>query len=141
MEKIKSLSSYKKLADKWFSKYIRLRDSDSHGIIFCITCKKPFHYKQGDAGHFQPRQHLKTRFDPRNVNGQCKYCNNKNWNQGEQYKHGLAIDKKFGIGTAEWLTNHRRDYTKYQIYDYQEMIATYKVKVKELESKKESYET
>ena len=64
----------------------------------------------------------------------CKGCNNKDWNQGEQYKHGIAIDKKFGKGTAKWLSDHRRDFIKYIIPDYQEMIVEYKQKIKELEA-------
>ena len=131
--KTHTLSWWKKEADKYFSRYIRLRDSN-HGTIFCITCGTPFKIKEGDAGHFQPRQHLFTRFDERNVNGQCKGCNNKDWNQGEQYKHGIAIDKKFGKGTAQWLSDHRRDFIKYIIPDYQEMIVEYKQKIKELEA-------
>lgn len=92
--------------DKVFSEYIRLRDSNRQGLCFCITCNRPFHWKDGDAGHYVPRDRLATRFDERNVNAQCKYCNR--FRSGEQYNHGVGIDKKYGLGTAQKLQDISR---------------------------------
>jgi len=117
-----------------FSKYIRLRDSDNHtGWGHCCTCGVPVQWKYADAGHFQPCQHEPTRFDERNVNLQCKKCNNKNWNQGEQYKHGKYIDKKYGKGTADELEKLARGNKQWKPYELEEMIEKYKKLVKELE--------
>lgn len=96
-----SLSTLKKKADKIFSVAVRLRDSNSSGVVPCITCSKPIPYTQVHAGHFQSRRYNATRWDRRNVNGQCAGCNT--FNNGEQYKYGLAVDLKYGSGTAKEL--------------------------------------
>lgn len=95
----------KTTADDWFSKYIRLRDiiDNSHGFCRCITCGKIFFWKEGDCGHFVTRNHPMTRFDEINCNAQCKRCNSNIGKKGEQYKHGKAIDHKYGEGTADKL--------------------------------------
>ena len=36
---------------KWFSIYIRLRDSDENGYGKCFTCGKIIFWKKGDCGH------------------------------------------------------------------------------------------
>jgi len=93
----------KSTADKWFSLFIRLRDIVYTESCRCITCEKPIHWKyEADCGHFVTRGHAMTRFDERNCNAQCKACNNDK--KGDQYRHGRAIDKKFGEGAADLLT-------------------------------------
>lgn len=54
-----------------------------------------------DAGHFISREKPATKYHEKNVNAQCKECNR--FKAGNQYSHGIAIDKKFGNGTAEHL--------------------------------------
>ncbi len=88
-------------ADSWFSKFIRLRDSDSHGILLCISCGEPIFWKKADAGHFIKRQHKATRFNEKNVNGQCRNCN---WlKQGNDINYAKGLGKKYGPGTVEQL--------------------------------------
>ena len=134
--KRETLSSLKGKADKWFSIYIRLRDSDSNGYCRCITCGKAENWKYMDAGHFVQRQHLGTRYDEQNVNSQCKGCNNKNWNQGEQYRHGIAIDQKYGRGVAEYLDEVPRSGNKITRSEYMELIDKYRQKAREEAEKK-----
>ena len=92
-----------KTLDDYFSKFIRLRDSDENGLCKCITCWRSFHWKEMDAGHFVTRDRKATRFDERNVSAQCSLCNRHH--HGEQFKHGEAIDRLYGKGTAELLKN------------------------------------
>jgi hypothetical protein len=86
---------------RWFSIYIRLRDCDKNGYCRCITTGKIDHWKNMDAGHFISRRHKATKYDERNVYAQSRGSNR--FNQGEQFKFGLAIDKIHGKGTAELL--------------------------------------
>jgi hypothetical protein len=62
-----------KLAERYFHKYIVLRDIKKRG--HCITCKAPIE----QAGHFNHggnnRYAFWCDFDERNLNGQCKRCN------------------------------------------------------------------
>ncbi len=91
----------KNTADKWFSIYIRLRDSYDGGYCRCITCYTAAKWKEMDCGHFVTRNHSMTRYSEENCNAQCKGCNN--FKSGDQYKHGKAIDAKYGEGTADKL--------------------------------------
>ena len=128
------LNWWKKKADKPFSEFIRRRDSDPHtGIGHCCTCGTPVHWKSADAGHFQQRYKMATRYHEQNVNLQCKQCNNKDWKQGEQYLHGKFIDKKYGEGTADKLVELTKKARQYKPYELEELISTYKQKLKDLE--------
>lgn len=94
---------WKARADRLFSLYIRQRDADGNGYCRCITCNAIHQWRYIDAGHFQPRQHESTRYHEKNAHPQDKKCNNKNWNQGEQFLHGRYIDKRYGKGMADKL--------------------------------------
>jgi hypothetical protein len=100
MPRIKWIKMKRSTADKWFSVYIRLRDSHD-GWCQCITCSRIFWWTDGDCGHFVTRNHPMTRFSEANCHAQCKACNN--YKKGEQYLHGRAIDDKCGDGAADYL--------------------------------------
>lgn len=88
-------------ADKWFSLYIRVRDSYDNGYCSCITCGTPRHWKSLQCGHYMKRGKPNTRFHEKNCHAQCSTCNGKN--EGEQGKHGIKIDTLYGPGTAQML--------------------------------------
>ena len=62
-------------ADKYFSLYIRLRDTDENGCARCCTCGAYKPVKEMDCGHWIKRQHQATRFSEMNCATQCKKCN------------------------------------------------------------------
>ena len=62
----KSVSKLKKELDSWFSKYIRLRESNDYGMTECFTCGKVDYYKKLQNGHFQSRRHHYTRWNEQN---------------------------------------------------------------------------
>lgn len=132
--KSKKLSDAKRTADKWFSIYIRLRDSNSNGMCRCITCDKVKHWKEMDCGHFQSRRYLLTRYDAWNANAQCQNCNK--WNNGEQFKHGKAIDAKFGKGTANDMEKKARGMQKMTKQDVMELARDFKEQAEELAEEK-----
>ena len=132
---MKSISKLKKELDKWFSLYIRLRDADSNGLVFCFTCGRSKHYKSGmQNGHFQSRSFLATRFDEHNCQPQCVACNM--FKGGEQYKFSVALDSKYGEGTAEELQFKARQIQKFSRVDYEENISYYKLAVEKLKKEK-----
>jgi hypothetical protein len=132
----KSISKLKKDLDKWFSLYIRLRDATDEGMVQCFTCGKVAHYKKGgmQCGHFQSRTHLATRWDEENCQVQCVGCNM--FKQGEQYKFALALDSKYGEGTAEELELVARKNIKINRWDYEDEISYYKNLVNNLKKDK-----
>tara|TARA_R100001015_G_scaffold19162_2_gene15351 strand:+ start:1263 stop:1667 length:405 start_codon:yes stop_codon:yes gene_type:complete len=126
--KKKSIPKLKKELDKWFSLYIRLRYADKNGITECFTCGKKDHYKKLQAGHFQSRRHLPTRWDEINVQVQCVKCNM--FNQGEQYTFGKLLDLRIEEGISDELVLMSKSTVKYMRHEYVEMIDHYKEKVK-----------
>ena len=74
--------------------FIRKRDT-INGLARCITCEKLV--SDPDCGHFISRRFQSTRYDEKNAHVQCKKC--KPFENGNQYEHGRAIDRKYGEGT------------------------------------------
>jgi len=130
----KNKSLAKKNADKWFSIYIRLRDADSNGMCRCCTSDQVFHWKEIHCGHFMSRRFLSTRFDERNCASQSVYSNT--YLQGEQYKFGQYIDKRWGEGTAEKLTEKSRQSMKFTKQEYEEMVVKYRELAKSIANEK-----
>ena len=115
--KQKNKAYWKKRADRLFSLFIRQRDADGNGYCRCITCGASHHWRGIDAGHFMSRRHESTRYNEKNCNAQDKKCNL--FDQGKQFEHGLAIDKKYGAGTAEKLVILSKVSCKRNAYDYE----------------------
>tara|TARA_R110000796_G_scaffold245527_1_gene369810 strand:+ start:446 stop:826 length:381 start_codon:yes stop_codon:yes gene_type:complete len=111
--------------DKIFSEYIRRRYANND-ISECVTCGKKDHWKKLQAGHFMSRKHYATRWDEDNVEVQCMACNV--FRAGEQYK----FSKYLGQDKADELLAKSRETVKFPDWEIQEMIDTYKIKVKDL---------
>lgn len=126
---MKELKKYKKELDKIFSKFIRLRDS-KNGIGICITCGRRKEWKYMDCGHYIKRQYLPTRYDEKNSNLQCKHCNA--FEQGANEKYKVAIDKKWGRGTAEMLEIKKYNKSLLTVNEYMILIKHYEDRFKEL---------
>jgi len=130
----KTISKLKKELDKFFSLYIRLRDANEFGMVQCFTSGRVYHYKSIHAGHFMSRRYLPTRFHEWNVQPQSPADNL--FGQGEQWKFGLALDAKYGEGTAEELQFKSRQIKKFSRVDYEDLISYYKSLVKNLKEEK-----
>lgn len=134
LRKSKTLSAAKKTADKWFSIFIRLRDSNSTGLGRCVTCDKAIEWKQAHCGHFQSRRYMGTRYDEQNTALQCAGCNT--YNAGEQFRFSQVIDEKYGDGTALMLEQKARSVTKLSKVEVMELAQTYKDKAEQLAKEK-----
>ena len=130
----KSISKLKKELDKWFSLYIRLRNCTDEGLVQCFTSGRVYHYKNIHAGHFISRRHLATRWCEINVQPQSAADNL--YGQGQQYRFGLNLDAKYGIGTADELEIKSKKTEKFTRVDYEEKISYYKRFVKNLKKQK-----
>jgi hypothetical protein len=126
-----TVSKLKKELDKWFSLYIRLREATDEGLVQCFTCGNVNNYKVGmQNGHFMSRQFMSTRYDEQNCQVQCVGCNMFKF--GEQFKFSLALDYKYGKGTAEDLLHKSRQINKMSSKDFEEKISYYKSLVEKL---------
>jgi hypothetical protein len=131
---VKSISKLKKELDKWFSLYIRLRESNTQGIAQCFTCGKVDSYKKLQCGHFQSRRHMSTRWHEWNCQVQCVACNM--FRSGEQWKFGLKLDAKHGLGTSQELEQLAQQTVKKIRAEYEDEIRYYKAIVNNLKSEK-----
>lgn len=124
-----TVAKLKKLADSAFSQYIRLRDSDKNGLAECITCgvKKP--WKELQNGHFVSRSTNTLRYDELNCNAQCVGCNM--FKSGNLFQYGLALDLKYGDGTAKKLHARRFETHKLTVDELQKIIADCKEYISE----------
>jgi hypothetical protein len=119
--------------DKLFSEYIRKRDSDHRGLCKCISCGKeaPAFGGSMHAGHLFSRRFLSIRYDPKNVNSQCSYCNT--FLNGNQIKAARGVERKWGKGTVDDLESRMHITTKLSRVDYEEAIENIRQKIKELD--------
>lgn len=137
----KNKRELEKLADKYFSKAVRLRDSieDNDGVWRgnCITCDRPQevycdgHWARGvNSGHFIGRGNKVLRYDSENSNLQCVFCNK--WRSGEHDKYRHSLDLKYGIGTAKKLEKQARENRIYSISkdEYIDVIETSKEEIR-----------
>ena len=129
--KKEKITPLKTKLDNIFSLYIRLREATDEGLVQCFTCGNVNNYKVGmQNGHFMSRQFMATRYDEQNCQVQCVGCNMFKF--GEQFKFSLALDYKYGKGTAEELLHKSRQINKMNSKDFEEKISYYKLIVEKL---------
>lgn len=63
------------IADKWFSRRVRLEGTVTKGIGNCIDCGATIETKYADCGHYFSRRHYSVRWDIDNAHLQKKQCN------------------------------------------------------------------
>lgn len=117
---MKSYKTLKKKLDDTHSLWIRLKNANDEGMVSCVTCPAFKHYKEVDCGHFITRSRLSIRWDEKNTAVQCKKCNG--FGNGEQYKFGQWIDRRYGEGTVKKLEALSHISIKLTRVDLQEMI-------------------
>ena len=81
-------------------------------------------------GHFMSRRHYSLRWHAYgNCSPQCYGCNIGS--QGNQFKHGQYIDKKYGEGTAQRLLERSTELVKYGNEELIQLTKHYNNKVDE----------
>ena len=111
-----------------------MRDADDLGMATCISCGSVKKWREGDAGHFISRGKMSTRYDEQNVHFQCKKCNI--FRNGEQYLYSLALDRKYGEGTAERIYLESNKTKKTSIGELRRMIKHYTRQIDEITKQK-----
>ena len=114
-KKLPSLRSLRNKADRVFSAWIRRRDA--HGR--CCTCGSPASH----AGHYIKRQHLGTRYDPRNCHAQCVRCNTYLGGNMDEYAKFLIAE--YGVDILLTLGIAKRSVFKPTREWYAEIIKRY----------------
>jgi hypothetical protein len=121
-------------ADKWFSKFVRLRDADSNGCAQCCTCGKYIDVKFADCGHWIKRQHQATRFSEMNCHTQCKKCNA--FEQGRDADYERFLIEKYGRDKVDILKFEGTRTVKRTKLDLDYLAVYFKQKATELSRSK-----
>ena len=137
--KRKSQKSKSKLKEKaWyeFSRYIRLKYSDSNGNCTCVTCGARKMWKELQAGHVLDGRNNSILFDENIVYPQCYTCNCMLHGNKEAYIPWF-IDK-FGRDKYDEKVRQKKQTLKYSESELEEMRLLYKQKANSLEAGKVS---
>jgi hypothetical protein len=123
-KELMSLQDWLKLAQMTFNKYIRHRDKG----MSCISCgNEP---KKANAGHFYSQGgHSNVRFHQDNVHLQCEHCNS--YLSGNLLNYRIGIEKRIGTARLIVLEVIAHETKKWTIQELNEIIETYKRKLKE----------
>lgn len=115
-------------ADKWFSLYIRLRDSVPFGgkAIRCISCGRVVPFDECDNGHYVNRQHMALRYSELNCSAQCRKCNRFDEGNIQGYRKGLI--KKIGLEKVELLESMKYNTNKLSAFELNAIAEDYKKK-------------
>lgn len=115
------VASFKELADRVYSDYIRIISSNDKGIVQCCTCENKG--KRSDPkmqdGHYRTRWHLCTRYTDANNHVQCYTCNVVK--KGNYRQYHIFMVKTYGEEYEERLRTNKEQ-TKIKNYEYAEMI-------------------
>jgi hypothetical protein len=123
-KELMSLQDYLKITQQVFNKYIRQRDKG----MSCISCgNEP---KKANAGHyFSQGGHSNVRFHEDNVHLQCEHCNS--YLSGNLLNYRIGIEKRIGTARLIVLEVIAHETKKWTIQELNEIIETYKRKLKE----------
>lgn len=128
----------KEAAWNQFSIYIRTRDclrftgTSTDGI--CVTCKRPYPFKQLQAGHFIQGRGNAVLFDERIVYSQCIGCNgNPPYGKGGNYvEYFRFMLDEWGLEKIDEFRALKNDTKVYKTFHFEEIRQTYKMKTEAL---------
>lgn len=131
-QKSRSKNRQKNTVQGYVNKYARLRDCGGpDGGASCISCGKYFPYAEMDGGHFIATTSSAIRFDPRNVNAQCRNCNRfLHGNQRHYYKGML---RKYGKEIVEELESKEFESKRWTTEELEAIKDEYRERIKRLE--------
>ena len=124
---IKSTKTLHNKAWKLQSEWIRRKDANLDGNVYCYTCDKAMHWKESHAGHFK---HGKLDFDDRNLKVQCPGCNT--YRDGRLDVYALRLLKDYGKKWILKLESDALQTTPYTWSQLQEIIIELKLKLSKL---------
>ena len=129
-KKTKSIRILKGRAWKVFSEYIRRSSADDGGTVACYTCGRFLFWKESHAGHALPGRHNAVLFDEGIVKPQCQVCNI--WKAGNYPIFTTKLIKENGMEWWEKKLEGARQLVKLTRSDIEDLIESYKAKLKEL---------
>jgi Bacteriophage Lambda NinG protein len=128
----------KELAWVQFSRFIRTRDcirftgDPTQGK--CVTCNRPYAFKDLRAGHFIQGRGNSVLFDPRLVYSQCDSCNtNPPYGKGGNYvEYFRFMLDEVGLAKIDEFRALKHETTPYKTYQLLDIAETYRQKTEGL---------
>lgn len=119
-------------ADKYFSLYIRYRDTKPWNFKFgrCISCGKIVPFEKGDAGHYVNRGNMSLRYSEDNVHFQCISCNRFQEGNIQDYRRSLV--RTCGEELVEKLERAKHITHKISDFELDAIAKEYKKKWEEI---------
>ena len=131
--KAPSRSKLVKKADSVFSTFIRLRDSDRHGIVTCPLCWARIPRQKAQNMHFITRACWLYRYDEMNCFWWCMRCNViLNWNY---IIYTRFMQDKFWIEKVDEMIRNSKKIYKLQTFELEEIIEKYTTKIQKYADK------
>ena len=112
---------------------VRMKAADDHGMVTCVTCNTPVHYKDADGGHFIPKgSSSRWALEECNVHPQCKGCNGFGMKYGSAAQnYTLYMIEMYGKDWVENMLATKNDVHKLYKADYADMIEEFNRQIKE----------
>jgi len=123
-KKKKTRAQLKKMAWTEFSRFIRLRDTDEHGIGECCSCGTSYHWKKLQAGHFAQGRYNSILFDEQGTHAQCSSCNI--WRHGALDLYAVFMVRKYGNNILEEMKKRKWSKVEFSPSDLEEIYEKYK---------------
>jgi hypothetical protein len=121
-----------KLADMYFSQYIRLKHSEN-GFCTCYTCGDINPIKGTDNGHWQKRKEKSTRYHENNCRPQCRTCNGNTAKNGMQLEFRENLVRELGEDEVQELERLAKTTIDANSYFYRAIATKYRKLVNDLQ--------
>ncbi len=102
---------------------------NENGLVDCFICKLEYPWSIITNGHFRKRRHMATRWDEKNCNPLCVFCNNED----DDKKYEVALELKYGYGTPEKLKKLSNTEVHFTREELEEKIKYYEDKIASFE--------
>lgn len=130
---VKTHKDYLKELQTIFNKFIRTRDEGKP----CISCGRDLQGRKVDASHYiAVSTSSALRFHPDNVHSACVPCNQ--FKSGNLIEYGKRLPGRIGQKAFDELSELQHKEVKLSIPQIKEMIQEYKLKIKNLTTKKKA---
>ena len=128
--RVPTYASLKNRLDRVFSVWTRRRFADQSGMVRCVSCGATKHWKQIQAGHFQKRHYLGTRWHPENVAPQCVACNV--FGSGNLAAYAAWGVNRYGQDWPARMVSLSKETVKWSRTDLQQLIEDYETRLRHL---------
>ena len=128
-----------RLADMYFSRYIRLKHSfENDGITYCtcFTSGDIVPIKELDNGHFMKREHKATRYHEDNCRPQSKRDNGDTKHNGKQVEFKDNLIREIGEERVLEVERLAKTIIKADTYFYKSIADKYRVLVNDIQKER-----